>query len=112
MFFLRRYCSNRRTLGWGKLEYDFSRLDRFVDTVSQTGAMEWIEGSHVIERAGGYDGPVKIPAFEAQGGEVKPQQFDPDDPRAKNSTRIVSARLVCSFEGQGMAAEILATRAR
>jgi hypothetical protein len=67
----------------GELEYDFSRFDRFVDTVTRTGAMDLIEGSHLIERAGGYDGPLKIPGFAANGGEVKRVQFDPDDPRAE-----------------------------
>ncbi|MGI9075032.1 MAG: DUF4091 domain-containing protein [Bryobacteraceae bacterium] len=66
-----------------KLEYDFSRFDRFVDTVTRAGAMQLIEGSHLIERAGGYDGPLKIPGFVADGGEVKRQQLDPDDPSAR-----------------------------
>jgi hypothetical protein len=64
-----------------RLEYDFSRFDRFVDIVTSTGAMELIEGSHLIERAGGYDGPLKIPGFVINGGEVKREQFDTDDPR-------------------------------
>jgi hypothetical protein len=94
-------------LSGGTIEYDFSRFDRFVDTVTRMGAMELIEGSHLIERAGGYDGPLKIPGFVVEGGEVKREQFDPDD-----STFYF---LVCSlrpFERERLASEVCAARPR
>ena len=66
-----------------QIEYDFPRLDRFVDIVTTAGAMELIEGSHLIERAGGYDGPLKVPVLDVDpSGAVTRQQLDPDDPRA------------------------------
>lgn len=83
------------------IEYDFSRLDRFVDTVTRTGAMELIEGSHLIERAGGYDGPLKIPAFLLDGAEVKREQFDPDDPRAEAQLSSFLSALYAHLKEKG-----------
>ncbi|HEX8984381.1 MAG TPA: glycoside hydrolase domain-containing protein [Bryobacteraceae bacterium] len=65
------------------IEYDFSRFDRFVDTVMKAGAMEVIEGGHLLERAGGYNGPLTIPGFALENGEVTRQAFRPDDPRGE-----------------------------
>ena len=67
----------------GRLIYDFSRLDRFVGIVTRAGAMELIEGSHLIERDGGYGGPLKIPGFAAEGSIVKRHRYDADDPHAE-----------------------------
>jgi len=65
------------------LSYDFSRLDRFIDIVTKTGAMEIIEGSHLLERDGGYDGPLKVPAFLVEEGQARRYRFDINDPRAE-----------------------------
>ncbi|HUJ24203.1 MAG TPA: DUF4091 domain-containing protein, partial [Bryobacteraceae bacterium] len=65
------------------LSYDFSRLDRFIETFRKTGAAEIIEGGHLMGRASGYDTPLKIPAFVVENGTVREQQLDPDDPRAE-----------------------------
>ena len=63
--------------------YDFSKLDRFVKTFREAGTAEIIEGGHLIDRASGYDSPLKIPAFIVENGEVRRQALDPDDPRAE-----------------------------
>jgi glucosylceramidase len=65
------------------LAYDFSRLDRFIDIVTKTGAMEIIEGSHVLERDGGYDGPLKVPGFLVEHGQARRYRFDIDEARAE-----------------------------
>jgi hypothetical protein len=89
--------------GWNgdRLEYDFSRLDRFIEVVSRTGAMQVIEGSHLIERAGGYDGPVKVPVFLADGRQVTRQQLDPDDPRAKTQLESFLSALYVHLKEKG-----------
>jgi len=63
--------------------YDFSKLDRFVKTFRDAGSAEIIEGGHLIDRASGYDSPLKIPAFVVENGEVRRQALDPEDPRAE-----------------------------
>ena len=70
-------------LNGGTLAYDFSRLDRWVDTFRKAGTAEIIEGGHLLGRASGYDSPLKIPAFVVENGEVRRQTVDPDDAHAE-----------------------------
>ena len=65
------------------LAYDFAKLDRWVKTFREAGTAEVIEGGHLIDRASGYDSPLKIPAFVVAGGQVQRQSLDPTDPRAE-----------------------------
>lgn len=88
-------------LNRGRLKYDFSRLDRFVETVSRTGAMELIEGSHLVERTGGYDGPVEISALVAEGAKVKTQRFNPDDPRGVTQLESFLSALYVHLKEKG-----------
>ena len=39
-----------------------SRLNRWVETFRKAGTAEIIEGGHLLDRASGYDSPLKIPA--------------------------------------------------
>src|SRR5437879_13394241 len=41
----------------GKLAYDFTNFDRWVETFKQAGAIGYIEGNHLLARAGSYDAP-------------------------------------------------------
>ncbi|HKW99190.1 MAG TPA: DUF4091 domain-containing protein [Bryobacteraceae bacterium] len=70
-------------LDGASLAYDFSRLDRWVETFRQAGTAELIEGGHVLDRASGYDSPLKVPAFVIEGSEVQRVTLSPDDPRAE-----------------------------
>ena len=65
------------------LAYDFAKVDRWVKTFREAGTAELIEGGHLIDRASGYDSPLKIPAFVIEGGQVQRQLLDPSDPRAE-----------------------------
>ncbi len=67
----------------GGLSYDFTRLDRWVETFTRLGVLEVIEGSHLMDRASGYDSPLAIPAFVVENGEVRRQTVGADDPRAE-----------------------------
>jgi hypothetical protein len=70
-------------LNFPSIVYDFSKLDRFVKTFRDAGTAEIIEGGHLIDRASGYDSPLKIPAFVVESGQVRREAVDPDDPRAE-----------------------------
>jgi len=63
--------------------YDFSRLDRWVEIFNKAGAAELIEGGHILDRASGYDSPLKVVAFVVENGQAQRQVLDPDDPRAE-----------------------------
>src|SRR5579864_4617805 len=63
--------------------YNFSKLDRWIETFHRAGTAEIIEGGHLLDRASGYDSPLKIPAFVIESGEVHRAMLDPDDPRAE-----------------------------
>jgi Domain of unknown function (DUF4091) len=67
----------------GSLVYDFSRLDRWVDTFTKAGAAELIEGGHLMSRSKGYDSPLILPAFVVENGEVRIESISPEDPRAE-----------------------------
>ena len=36
------------------LDYDFTNFDRWVETFQHAGAIGYIEGSHLLDRAGSY----------------------------------------------------------
>src|SRR5579863_1065125 len=65
------------------LEYDFRRLDRWVETFRRAGTAQLIEGGHLLDRASAYDSPLKIPAFVVANGMVERQTLNPEDPRAE-----------------------------
>jgi hypothetical protein len=67
----------------GAVAYDFSRFDRWVETFTKAGALDVIEGGHLMDRASGYDSPLRIPAFVVENGEVRRAALDPADPRAQ-----------------------------
>jgi len=63
------------------LVYDFSRLDRWIDIFTRAGAADVIEGGHLIDRAGGYNAPLRIPAFVVDNGSVRRDSLEASDPR-------------------------------
>lgn len=67
----------------GFLSYDFTRLDRWIETFTRLGVLDVIEGGHLMDRASGYDSPLAIPAFVIENGEVLRQTVSADDPRAE-----------------------------
>ena len=67
----------------GKLSYDFTNFDRWVQTFKQAGAIGYIEGSHLLGRAGSYDAPLVVPTFQIVDGKPQSVSLPPDDSRAE-----------------------------
>lgn len=67
----------------GSLTYDFSRLDRWIETFTNLGVLDLIEGGHLMDRASGYDSPISVPVFAVENGQVQRMNVGADDPRAE-----------------------------
>ena len=67
----------------GHLAYDFSNFDRWVDTFRKAGVIGYIEGSHLLGRAGSYDAALTVPVFLLEKGKVTRQDLPPDDSRVE-----------------------------
>lgn len=65
------------------LIYDFANFDRWVDTFRRAGVIGYIEGGHLLGRAGSYDAALTIPAFVIENGKIVRQDLAPDDPRVE-----------------------------
>lgn len=65
------------------LTYDFSNFDRWVETLRRAGVIGYIEGGHLLDRAGSYDAALTVPAFVVENGKVVRQELAPDDPRVE-----------------------------
>ena len=66
----------------GRLQYDFSNFDRWVETFHAAGAIGYIEGSHLLTRSY-YSAPLGVPIFARQGSEVVTETLPPDSPQVK-----------------------------
>src|SRR5215470_14706832 len=67
----------------GHLAYDFSNFDRWVDTFRKAGVIGYIEGSHLLSRAGSYDAALTAPVFVLEKDKVTRQELPPDDSRVQ-----------------------------
>ena len=65
------------------LVYDFGNFDRWVETFQRAGAIGYIEGSHLLDRAGSYDAGLTVNTFQIENGKVARQTLPPDDPRVE-----------------------------
>ena len=77
----------------GNLQYDFSNFDRWVEAFRQAGAIGYIEGSHLLDRAGSYDAPLLVPTFQVVDGRPQRVSLPPDDPRVEPSLSAFLAAL-------------------
>jgi len=66
----------------GRLHYDFSNFDRWVETFKSAGAMKYIEGSHLLTRPY-YTAPLGVQVFERQGNKVVTKTLPPDSPEVR-----------------------------
>jgi len=66
-----------------KIRYDFTNFDRWVETLQRAGTIGIIEGSHLLGRAGGYNGAVQVDTFQLIDHEVKRVNLPPDNPGAE-----------------------------
>ena len=67
----------------GAIHYDFSLLDKWVETFQKAGAIGTIEGGHLLGRSGGFFTPMVVPAYVIESGQVVSKTLDTDDPRAE-----------------------------
>ncbi len=67
----------------GEIRYDFGDFDRWVETFTRAGAIGFIEGSHLLDRAGAYDSPLEVRTFQLVDGQVRRQVLPPDDSRVE-----------------------------
>jgi hypothetical protein len=77
----------------GNLTYDFSNFDRWVETFKQAGAIGYIEGSHLLDRAGSYEAPLLVTTFQMVDGNPQKISLPPDDPRVETSLTAFLAAL-------------------
>jgi len=61
--------------------FAFERFDGWVETFQKAGAIGFIEGEHLVGRAGGYDEPLVVPILLREGETVRKAELPPDDPR-------------------------------
>ncbi len=67
-----------------RITYDFSRLDRWVETFDKAG-ITVIEGGHLLGRASEYYSPVIVRAYVIEDGKAVVRSLEPTDPRAEQS---------------------------
>jgi hypothetical protein len=65
-----------------RLAYDFSNFDRWVETFRKAGVVGYIEGSHLLDRAGSYDAALTVHTYQVEDGKVVRRTLPPDEPRA------------------------------
>jgi hypothetical protein len=63
--------------------FGFDRFDRWVETFRKAGAIGFIEGGHLVGRAGGYDEPLVVPVLLREGEKVGKVELPLDDPRVQ-----------------------------
>jgi len=64
-----------------ELLFGFERFDRWVETFQKAGAIGFIEGEHLMGRAGGYDEPLVVPVLRREGEKVRRAELPLDDPQ-------------------------------
>jgi hypothetical protein len=67
----------------GKLAYDFTDFDHWVEIFRQAGGIGYVEGSHLLDRAGSYDAPLLVPTFQIVKGSPQSVALAPDDARVE-----------------------------
>ena len=87
----------------GKLVYDFSRLDRWVETFEKAGLMGTIEGGHLLGRVSGYTTPLAIPAYVIEDGKAVQRTLDANDPRAEQFLDSFLPALLAHLKQRGWA---------
>jgi glycosyl hydrolase family 123 len=63
-----------------EIRYEFANFDRWVETFQRAGTIGTIEGSHLLGRAGGYDGALQVETFQLVDRQVKRVNLPPDNP--------------------------------
>ena len=86
----------------GELRYDFTNFDCWVETFRKAGAMDYIEGGHVLGRGReGYSGALQVEIFQAANGQVQTLAVPADDPRAESFLAGFLSALNTHLEAKG-----------
>lgn len=88
-------------LAGGGIRYDFSKLDRWVETFERAGLLGTIEGGHLLGRSSGFFSQMVVPAYVVEGGQVVVKRLDPDDPRAERFLASFLAALYSHLKEKG-----------
>ena len=85
----------------GRLVFGFDRLDRWVETFRKAGVIGFIEGSHLLDRAGSYDAPLVVHTLQPEGDRVASVALPPDDPRVESFLTVFLSALNGHLEQKG-----------
>ena len=86
----------------GQLEYDFTNFDRWVETFRQAGAMDYIEGGHLLGRGReGYNGALQVEIFQVADAQVQTLAVPAGDPRAEAFLAAFLSVLNAHLEAKG-----------
>lgn len=92
----------KATLVDGKLVYDFSELDLWVEVFDRAGMAKMIEGGHLSRReGGGYDAPYVLPTDLIEKGAVVRKGLPNSDPRAEENLRNFLRQLRAHLKEKG-----------
>lgn len=83
-----------------KLVYDFTRLDRWVETFDKAG-IPIIEGGHLLGRVSGYQTPIRVPAYVIENGKPVVDKLTADDPRAEQYLHSFLSALYAHLKQRG-----------
>jgi len=92
---------SRPSIAGGRIRYDFSRLDKWVETFERAGLLGTIEGGHLLGRSSGYSSPIVVPATVIEGGRIVRKPLPPDDPRAERYLRSFLSELYAHLKKKG-----------
>jgi len=85
----------------GQLRYDFANLDRWVETFRKAGVIGYIEGSHLLDRAGSYEAALLVGTYQIEDGELASRRLPPDDPRVEPFLKGFLSALNAHLEEKG-----------
>jgi hypothetical protein len=91
------------TVRGDSIVYDFSRLDRWVQTFEKAGLIGTIEGGHLLGRVSGYDTPIVVPAYVIEEENAVVKRLPPDDPRAEQFLTSFLRALYSHLKSKGWA---------
>lgn len=88
----------------GRIHYDYTNFDRWVETFRQAGAIGTIEGSHLTTRAkGSYNGALLVPVFEIANNQVQQMDLPAGDPRVEPFLTSFLSQLYAHLKRRGWA---------
>ncbi len=91
----------RPSLAGGHVEYDFARLDKWVETFERAGVLGTIEGRHLLRRGAGTGSGLVVPAMVIENGKVVRKALPPDDPRVEPYLRSFLSALYTHLKEKG-----------